>query len=113
MRLLRTSFLTDLVSLWLPGLGFGRLTTPGREVKSSPITISCSMSACAAKWDGFADYFKTWNWEAGFRYSRNEGKNISIGEVSQPGLRQALLDTNPATAFDPFLNISCSQHQGG
>ena len=40
-----------------------------------------------------ADYFKTWNWEAGFRYSRNEGKNISIGEVSQPGLRQALLDT--------------------
>src|SRR6184192_2853176 len=53
-----------------------------------------------------ADYFKTWNWEAGFRYSRNEGKNISIGEVSQPGLRQALLDTDPATAFDPFLNIS-------
>src|SRR5499427_4051825 len=53
-----------------------------------------------------ADYFKTWNWEAGFRYSRNEGKNISIGEVSQPGLRQALLDTDPATAFDPFLNIT-------
>src|SRR5262252_2525869 len=53
-----------------------------------------------------ADYFKTWNWESGFRYSRNEGKNISIGEVSQPGLRQALLDTNPATAFDPFLNIT-------
>ena len=52
MRLLRTSFLTDLVSLCLPGLGFGRLTTPGPEVKSSPITISCSMSACAAKWDG-------------------------------------------------------------
>src|SRR6267154_1086882 len=53
-----------------------------------------------------ADYFKPWNWEAGFRYSRNEGNNISIGEVSQPGLRQALLDSNPATAFDPFLNIS-------
>ncbi|HET9367909.1 MAG TPA: TonB-dependent receptor, partial [Candidatus Udaeobacter sp.] len=54
----------------------------------------------------FGDYFKTWNWEAGFRYSRNEGKNISIGEASQPGLRQALLDTDPATAFDPFLNIN-------
>jgi hypothetical protein len=49
---------------------------------------------------------QTWNWEGGFRYSRNEGKNISIGEVSQPGLRQALLDTDPATAFDPFLNIT-------
>src|SRR5262245_66308739 len=53
-----------------------------------------------------ADYFKTWNWEAGFRYSRNEGKNLSSGEVSQPGLRQALLDTDPATAFDTFLNIT-------
>jgi outer membrane receptor protein involved in Fe transport len=48
------------------------------------------------------DYFKTWNWEAGFRYSRNEGQDLSIGEVSQPGLRAALLDTNPQTAFNPF-----------
>ena len=54
----------------------------------------------------FGDYFKTWNWELGFRYSRNEGQNLSVGEVSQPGLREALLDTDPATAFDPFLNFS-------
>ena len=54
----------------------------------------------------FGDYFKTWNWELGFRYSRNEGQNLSIGEVSQPGLREALLDTDPATAFDPFLNFN-------
>jgi len=53
----------------------------------------------------FGDYFKTWNWETGFRYSRNEGQDLSIGEVSQPGLRDALLDTNPASAFDPFLNF--------
>ncbi len=50
----------------------------------------------------FGDYFKTWNWETGFRYARNEGLDLSIGEVSQPGLRDALLDTNPATAFNPF-----------
>jgi iron complex outermembrane receptor protein len=54
----------------------------------------------------FADYLKTWNWELGFRYSRNEGQDLSVGEVSQPGLRQALLDTNPATAFNPFLGIN-------
>ena len=54
----------------------------------------------------FGDYFKSWNWEAGFRYSRNEGQDLSVGEVSQPGLREALLDTNPATAFDPFLNFT-------
>jgi len=53
----------------------------------------------------FGHYFKTWNWEFGFRYSRNEGQDLSVGEVSQPGLREALLDTDPATAFDPFLNF--------
>ncbi len=53
----------------------------------------------------FGDYFKTWNWEAGFRYSRNEGQDLSMGEVSQPGLRDALLDTDPATAFNPFLGV--------
>ncbi len=53
----------------------------------------------------FGDYFKTWNWEAGFRYARNEGQNLSVGEVSQIGLRDALLDTNPATAFNPFLGF--------
>jgi iron complex outermembrane receptor protein len=53
----------------------------------------------------FGDYFKTWNWEAGFRYARNEGQDLSIGVVSQIGLRAALLDTNPATAFNPFLGL--------
>ena len=53
----------------------------------------------------FGDYFKTWNWETGFRYSRNEGQNLSIGDVSQPGLRQALFDTDPAMAFNPFLGF--------
>jgi iron complex outermembrane recepter protein len=52
------------------------------------------------------NYFKNWNWELGFRYSRNEGRDLSVGEASQPGLREALLDTDPATAFDPFLNFT-------
>jgi iron complex outermembrane receptor protein len=53
----------------------------------------------------FGDYFKTWNWELGFRYSRNEGQDLSVGEITQPGLREALLDTNPATALNPFLGL--------
>jgi iron complex outermembrane recepter protein len=53
----------------------------------------------------FGVYFKTWDWEAGFRYSRDEEEVVSRNYVSQPGLRQALLDTNPATAFNPFLGI--------
>src|SRR5205814_10284561 len=54
----------------------------------------------------FGDYFKTWNWEAGFRYSRDEAINLSQSVVSQPGLREALLDTDPATAFNPFLGFN-------
>jgi len=54
----------------------------------------------------FGDYFKTWNWETGFRYSRDEAISLSGAVVSSSGLREALLDTNPATAFNPFLNFS-------
>src|SRR5437763_13018598 len=50
----------------------------------------------------FADYFKSWNWELGFRYSRNEQENLLGGIVSKSGLREALLDSDPATAFNPF-----------
>ena len=37
----------------------------------------------------FGDYFKTWNWEVGFRYSRDEAINLSAAVVSQSGLREA------------------------
>jgi len=50
----------------------------------------------------FGEYFKTWNYEIGFRYNSNDHHSLSGGIVSQPALRDALLDTNPATAFNPF-----------
>jgi iron complex outermembrane recepter protein len=53
----------------------------------------------------FGDYFKNWNWEMGFRYSRNDEETNAGGVVSKSGLRDALLDTNPATAFNPFLGF--------
>src|SRR5438093_3508870 len=51
----------------------------------------------------FGNHFKNWNWEAGFRYSRNDVSLLAGGGVSGSGLRDALLDTDPATAFNPFL----------
>src|SRR5438477_11688587 len=30
----------------------------------------------------FGDYFKNWNWESGFRYSRNEEDTVTDGVVS-------------------------------
>jgi iron complex outermembrane receptor protein len=53
----------------------------------------------------FGDYFKNWNWELGFRYSRNEEETLTRGVVSAAALRDALLDTDPATAFNPFLGF--------
>src|SRR5438093_8795724 len=51
----------------------------------------------------FGDYFKNWNWELGFRYSLNDEENLTHGVVSAAALGDALLDTDPATAFNPFL----------
>jgi iron complex outermembrane receptor protein len=50
----------------------------------------------------FGDYFKTWNWESGFRYTQDQRIQRFGGIVDNNALRAALLDTNPATAFNPF-----------
>jgi outer membrane receptor protein involved in Fe transport len=50
----------------------------------------------------FGDYFKTWNWEAAFRYNEDNRRESFGGIVNTNALRSALLDTNPATAFNPF-----------
>ena len=57
----------------------------------------------------FGDYFKTWLWESGFRYSEDNRTELNGGIVNNNALRAALLDTNPATAFNPFgLNQNSS-----
>ncbi|PYJ94319.1 MAG: hypothetical protein DME62_05165 [Verrucomicrobia bacterium] len=50
----------------------------------------------------FGDYFKTWQWESGFRYSEDDRSERLGGVVNNDALRATLLDTNPATAFNPF-----------
>jgi len=52
-----------------------------------------------------ADYFKGWNWELGFRYSRNEEENLVGGAVSKSG-PVSLARYQSATAFNPFLGSS-------
>ena len=50
----------------------------------------------------FGDYFKAWQWESGFRYSEDDRTERIGNQVDSNALRAALLDTNPATAFNPF-----------
>src|SRR5438094_2929770 len=44
----------------------------------------------------FGDYFKNWNWELGFRYSRNDEETLTGGVVSAAGVREPLLDADLA-----------------
>jgi iron complex outermembrane receptor protein len=48
------------------------------------------------------DVFKTWQWETGFRFNEDDRNEKIGGVVNNTALRAALLDTNPATAFNPF-----------
>jgi iron complex outermembrane recepter protein len=50
----------------------------------------------------FGDYLKTWNWETGFRFNEDRRVERFGGIANNTALRAALLDTNPATAFNPF-----------
>ncbi len=50
----------------------------------------------------FGDYFKTWEWESAVRYNEDHRTDTFIGLINAYALRAALLDTNPATAFNPF-----------
>ena len=55
----------------------------------------------------FGDYLKTWNWELGFRYNDDSRIERFGGIVNNNAMRVALLDTNPATAFNPFgINLN-------
>lgn len=48
------------------------------------------------------DQLKTWEWEAGIRYSDSFQIVRFGGIINNNALRAALLDTNPATAFNMF-----------
>src|SRR5438132_11500170 len=48
------------------------------------------------------DKLKTWEWEAGVRWNEDSRAEIFGGIVNNNALRAALLDTDPATAFNPF-----------
>ena len=48
------------------------------------------------------DQLKTWEWEFGFRYSESNRVQRFGGIVNNNALRTFLLDTDPATAFNPF-----------
>lgn len=50
----------------------------------------------------FGEYLSKWNWESALRYNEDSRTERFSGIVNTTSLREALLDPNPATAFNPF-----------
>src|ERR1044071_278883 len=87
------------------GVGFRGINDTGGATSKTTFHDILFDAGLRGQMGEFGDYFKNWNWELGFRYSRNEEETLTGGVVSETGLRDALLDTNPATAFNPFLGF--------
>ena len=107
------------------GVSFHAINDQGNRKYKTTIQDALFDAGLRGEMGELGDYLKTWNWELGFRYSRNEERAIFGGGVSFAGLREALLDTDPATAFNPFLGsfgrnskaaiskVYVNQHQSG
>ena len=107
------------------GVRFSAINDQGNRTYKTTIHDFLFDTGLRGEMGELGDYFKNWNWELGFRYSRNSEEAIFGGGVSASGLREALLDTNPATAFNPFLGffgrnskaaisrVYVTQHQSG
>jgi iron complex outermembrane recepter protein len=87
------------------GVGFRGINDTGGATAKTTFHDILFDAGLRGQMGEFGDYFKNWNWELGFRYSRNEEETLTGGVVSETGLRDALLDTDPATAFNPFLGF--------
>src|SRR5213082_2344515 len=79
--------------------------TPVRDTKSSLTTIICSMLACAAKWENLAIISRLGSGKPVSAIPGTRGR-ICLSAQSASLDWEALLDTDPATAFDPFLNFN-------
>ncbi|HEY4272304.1 MAG TPA: TonB-dependent receptor plug domain-containing protein, partial [Candidatus Udaeobacter sp.] len=88
------------------GVGFRGINDTGGATAKTTFHDILFDAGLRGQMGEFGDYFKNWNWELGFRYSRNDEKTVTGGVISETGLREALLDTDPATAFNPFLGFN-------
>ena len=57
----------------------------------------------------FGDYFKTWNWEVGFRYSREESTTLSQGVVSAARLAGRASGYGPGYGVRSLLELTTSE----
>ena len=90
-----------------PGTGFTtgvryRFLEAGSGTRKITANTTVFTGGARGALDWLGDYFKNWNWEAGLRWNEDAHTEIDRGIFNNFALREALLDTNPATALNPF-----------
>ena len=105
-RRFQTSFLTEMVSQSRPVFASAASTTPAHDTKNSLTGISSSTSERAVNWGmpAITSRRGTGNWVSGIRETR--GRTFPLARSASPPCGTALLDTDPRTAFNPFLGIN-------
>ena len=94
-----------MARLLTPEFAFAALTIPVPTVKIHLTMICCSMPDFAVRWENLAITSRTGIGKRVFVIPGTMCHSLAGGVASASGLRDALLDTNPATAFNPFLGI--------
>src|ERR1043166_123793 len=87
------------------GVAFTAINDQPKRTNKTTIHDTLFDAGLRGEMGEFGDYFESWNWELGFRDSRIDKENSFGGVPTSSALREALLDTNPATAFNPFLGF--------
>ena len=95
-RLFQTSFLTETGLPVTTGVRFRGIKDTGPRHEKFTYWDQLFDIGLRGEWGMPAITSRRGTGKLGFRYSRNEGQDLSVGEVSQPALREALLDTDPA-----------------
>src|SRR4029077_8336051 len=72
------------------------------QIQTENYVFTTGLKGDFSEFAGAWDSLKTWEWELGLRWNEDYRVERFGGIVNNNALREALLDTNPATAFNPF-----------
>ena len=85
------------------GVRYRDLQVPFREKQTTDnYLFTGGIEGTLGEFANVWDLLKTWEWEAAVRWNEDFRTQTNDGAINPFALRAALLDTNPATAFNPF-----------
>ena len=85
------------------GVFYNALEAPQTDkIRADSYLFTGGLRGTFAEFANAWDMLKTWQWETGIRWNEDHRDELIGGVVNNNALRAALLDTDPATAFNAF-----------